>query len=51
MKHAKIGIIGKHVKDHMLNVILGNNFYFGSPFFGVTWTISSMGKKQKKRNG
>jgi hypothetical protein len=31
----------------MSNVILGNNFYFGSLFFGATWTISSMGKEKK----
>jgi hypothetical protein len=30
----------------MSNVILGNKFYFGSIFFGATWTISSMGKKR-----
>lgn len=38
----------KKYKGHMSNVILGNNFYFGSPFFGAAWNISSMGKKQEK---
>ncbi len=36
-------------KGHMSNVILGNNFYFGSPFFGPHGLFQAWEKKQKNK--